>query len=160
MRVMFTDKVAGIRHVGMVGLLDGAVETIRHRVTYLGLLRQERGTPLKKGSMEYMAQRTVSLYDGGRPHLMAILREEVDMTNDFAREAWVIRKDSILGQLLGGLFRELSELEEKRICRKEMRKVKGAWIESWSKYADMTGQELVAAGWMERKEVGGSLPAL
>jgi len=149
-----TDKVAGIRHIGMVGLLDGAISTIRGHVSYIAYLRKKMGQGnAKRDSMEDIAAKIIRQYDGGRPHLKAVLTEEVDMYNSTARKAWVTRKDYVLGQLLGGLITELNDLEKNQTCKIEVRKVKGAWIKSWDKYATMTNQELVATGWMKRKVV-------
>jgi len=153
-RATFTDKVAGTRHIRMVGMLDGVIDTIRGHVSYLTHIRKIKGRPnVKPDSMEAMAAGIVRLYDGGRPHLKAVLTEEVDMYNSSAHKAWVTKKDYVLGQLLGGLIAELNELEVNGTCKDEVRKVKGAWIESWTKYAGMTKQELVAAGWMKEKVV-------
>lgn len=153
-RATLTDKVAGIRHIELVGLLDGVIDTIRGHVSYLTHTRKIKGQVKAKGdSMEAMAAGVVRLYDGGRPHLKAVLTEEIDMYNSTARKAWIARKDYVLGQLLGGIITELNELEVNHTCKDEVRKVKGAWIESWAKYGAMKNQDLVAAGWMKKKVV-------
>ncbi len=138
----------------MIGLLDGVIDTIRGHVSYLTHTRiikqQANATP---DSMEAMAAGIVRLYDGGRPHLKAVLTEDVDMFDPTARKAWITRKDYVLGQILGGLITDLNELEADGTCKDEVRRVKGAWIDSWSRYGAMTKRELVAAGWMRRKVV-------
>ena len=138
----------------MIGLLDGVIDTIRGHVSYLTHIRIiKQQANAKPDSMEAMAAGIVRLYDKGRPHLKAVLTEDVDMFDPTARKAWITRKDYVLGQILGGLITDLNELEADGTCKDEVRRVKGAWIDSWSRYGAMTKRELVAAGWMRRKVV-------
>ena len=140
--------VSGSRHLPFVNEVHWAVHGIQAHVIWLDACQQGGKCPELYRVAKVIAE-GFNLVFGP---LKIVLQEDVDMTNEVARWAWVQRKNVMVAQTMGGVLNTLRTLQKKKVNvgREEVKALKKSTTKRWEKCGQMPVWKLVKGGWVDK----------